>query len=474
MRTRTDHRRDPIPPVDGSLGPAGRRRSGGGATPAGPRGRLVRGNLPEFAADRLGAYTRWARDHGDVVPLRFGPLPGLLVTGPDAIRDVVVTHNHAFVRPLVLRQMQLTFGEGMLVASGAQWLRHRRIGQPAFHRPRIAAYGERMVGETERLLRSWSPGDRIDLRGAMAQLTLNIVARTLFDADVERDLPVLDDALTTAQREFNAHMNSPLPLPDRVPTPGNLRLRRATRRLDNVIARLLDETRHADPDADHLMALLTRARSDDGDRLTAQELRDEAVTFLFAGHETTALLLSWTFALLSRHPTVRDQVEAELDQVLGGRTPTAYDIGNLPVTGRVLTEALRLYPPAYAFARHATRPVEIGGVPTRKGTTVVVAQWVTHRDARWFDRPDDFRPDRWTGDLAARLPKFAYFPFGGGPHRCIGEHFAILEATLALATIARRYRLDLEPGVELVPEPLISLRPRDPLWARMRPRDTHD
>lgn len=473
MRTSTHHR-DPTPPGDTGRRSTGTYRAGGPVTPSGPRGRLIRGNLRDFAADRLGAYTRWARDHGDVVPLRFGPLPGLLVTGPDAIRDVVVTHGHAFVRPLVLRQMQLTFGDGMLVASGPQWLRHRRIAQQAFHRPRIAAYGERMVGETERLLDSWRPGDRIDLRAAMAQLTLNIVARTLFDADVERDLPVLDDALTTAQHEFNAHMNSPLPLPDRVPTPGNLRLRRATRSLDNVIARLLDETRDADPDADHLMALLTRARSDDGDRLSRRELRDEAVTFLFAGHETTALLLSWTFALLSRHPSVRDRIEAELDRVLKGRKPTARDVGDLPATGRVLTEALRLYPPAYAFARHATRPVEIGGVPARKGTTVVVAQWVTHRDPRWFDRPDNFEPDRWADDLAARLPKFAYFPFGGGPHRCIGEHFAMLEATLALATIARRYRLDLEPSVKLIPEPLISLRSRDPLWARVRPRDTHD
>jgi cytochrome P450 len=428
----------------------------------------VLGHLPDFAADRLGAYTRWARDYGDVVPLRFGPLRGMLVTGPAATLQVVATNNHAFIRPLVLRQMQMTFG-GMLIASGPDWLRHRRIAQRAFHRPRIAAYGERMVAETERLLGGWRSGDRRDLSKEMANLTLAIVARTLFDADIERDIPVLDDTLTTVQREFNAHMNSPLPLPDWVPTPGNLRLRSAVRRLDTVIAGLLAATRRAGPDADHLMALLMHARADDGDRLSARDLRDEAVTFLLAGHETTALLLSWTFALLSRHHDVRDRLEAELDDVLGGRAPTAADVGRLEVTGRVLKESLRLYPPAYAFARQATQRVEIGGVAVKKGTTVVVSPWVTHRDPRLFDQPEVFDPDRWLGDLERRLPRCAYFPFGGGPHQCIGAHFAMLEATLVLATIAQRYRLDLEPSVELVPEPLITLRPRDALWVAVRP-----
>jgi cytochrome P450 len=264
-------------------------------------------------------------------------------------------------------------------------------------------------------------------------------------------------------------MNSPLPLPDWVPTPGNLRLRRAVRRLDTVIAGLLAETRRAGPDADHLMALLMHARADDDDRLSARDLRDEAVTFLLAGHETTALLLAWTFALLSRHHDVRDRLEAELDDVLGGRAPTAADVGRLEVTGRVLKESLRLYPPAYAFARQATQRVEIGGVAVKKGTTVVVSPWVTHRDPRLFDQPEVFDPDRWLGDLERRLPRCAYFPFGGGPHQCIGAHFAMLEATLVLATIAQRYRLDLEPGVELVPEPLITLRPRYALWVAVRP-----
>lgn len=440
--------------------------------PVGPPGGWLRGNLAEFAADRLGAYTRWAREYGDVVPIRFGPLPGLLVTGPAGIGDVVVTHHQSFVRPLVLRQMRTTFGDGMLVASGPEWLRQRRIAQHAFHRPRIAAYGAQMIAETDRVVGRWRPGDRFDVRVEMAHLTMAIVARTLFAADVDRDVPVLDDAIATVQHEFNAHLNSTLPLPDRVPTPANLRLRRATRRLDAVIGRLLDDTRDAGPEADHLMALLMHARSEDGDRLSPRHLRDQAVTFLLAGHETTALALSWTFALLSRHTTVRDRLEAELATVLGGRHPTAADVDALPVTTGVLKEALRLYPPAYAFARQATADVTVDGVPVRKGTTVVVSQWVTHRDPRWFDRPEVFQPDRWDGDLEQRLPKFAYHPFGGGPHRCIGEHFAMLEATLALATIAQRYRLDLDPGVELTPEPLISLRARDPLWATVRATDS--
>ncbi len=442
-----------------------------GTTPAGPRGHWLLGNLPEFSADRLAAYTRWARTYGDVVPVRFGPLPGMLVTGPEQTRQVIVTDSHAFIRPLVLRQMHMTFGEAMFVADGPQWLRRRRIAQQAFHRPRIAGYRQRMVAETERMLHRWRPGDRRDLREEMAHLTLAIVARTLFDADIDGDLAVLDDVLPTVQDEFNAHLNSAIPLSDRVPTPGNLRLRRAVRRLDEVIARLLDETARAGPDADHLMALLLHARTDDGDRLSPRELRDEAVAFLLAGHETTALLLTWTFALLSRHRDVRERVEREARDVLGGRAAVADDVGRLQVTGNVLKETLRLYPPVYAFARQATRDVEIGGVRVRRGTTVVLAPWVMHRDPRLFERPDVFSPERWNGDLERRLPQSAYIPFGGGPHQCIGAHFAMLEATLVLATIVQRYRLNLDPGIELVPEPLITLRPRGQLWVSLHPVD---
>lgn len=431
--------------------------------PKGPPGHPLIGNLREFSADRLAAYTRWSRQYGDIVPLRFGPLPGMLVTGPAGTRQVVVTKNHAFIRPLVLRQMQMTFGDGMFVASGPDWLRHRRIAQPAFHRPRIATYGQRMVDVADQVLRGWTPGDRRDLNSEMSHLTLMIAARTLFDADIERDLPALDGALDTVQRRFNAHLNSVVPLPDRVPTLGNLRLRRAVRRLDAVIARLLDETRRAGDDADHLMALLMRARGDDGERLSPLELRDEAVTFLLAGYETTALLLTWTFALLSRHRDVREQLEAELDDVLDGRPPTADDVQRLPVTGRVLNESLRLYPPAYAFAREAIEDVEIDGVLVRKRTTVVVSPWVMHRDLRWFERPEAFDPDRWIGGLEQRLPRSVFLPFGGGPHQCIGAHFAMLEATLLLATIAQRFRLDLDDDATLVPEPLVTLRPRDAL-----------
>ncbi len=440
--------------------------AGGG--PKGPPGGWLRGNIGEFAADRLGAYTRWARTYGDVVPLRFGPLRGVLVTGPAQTRQVIVTDSHAFIRPLVLRQMHMTFGDSMFVADGPRWLRHRRIAQQAFHRPRIASYGARMVAETERTLDRWGAGEVRELRTEMARLTLAIVARTLFGADIDRDVPVLEDALTTVQTEFNAHLNSTVPLPDRTPTPGNLRLRRAVRQLDAVIARLLDDTRRAGPQADHLMALLLHARGDDGDRLSPRELRDEAVAFLLAGHETTALLLTWTFGLLSRHVDVRDQLEAELRDVLGGSAPTPDDVNRLEVTGRILKEALRLYPPAYAFARQANRDVDIGGLPVRRGTTVILSPWVMHRDPRLFQQPDAFHPDRWLGDLEQYLPQSAYIPFGGGPHQCIGAHFAMLEAALALATIAQRYRLDLEPGAALVPEPLITLRPRDPLWVTLR------
>jgi cytochrome P450 len=348
----------------------------------------------------------------------------------------------------------------MFITSGPPWLRQRRLAQPAFDHRHVNAYADAMMACTERMLARWRDGERRDIHEEMMALTLAVVGRTLFGADVEGDAWAVGEAMKVVLERFTARMDSALPLPERLPTPGNLRLRHAVRQIDTVIYRMIHEVRGGDGDDGHLLALLLRARDGDGNTMTDTNVRDEAMAFFLAGHETTALALTWTFYLLSQHPQVQAALDEELRAVLDGRPPTAEDPPRLPYTGMVLRESMRLYPPAYAFARDSLADCEVGGWPVPGGSTMIMSQWVLHRDPRYWDQPEQFNPDRWDGDLVARLPRFVYFPFGGGPHLCIGSGFATLEATLLLATIAQRFRLTLVPDHPVVLQPLMTLRPR--------------
>jgi cytochrome P450 len=307
----------------------------------------------------------------------------------------------------------------------------------------------------------------------MSDLTLAVVARALFDADVEGEAAVVGQAMRVVMERFTARMDSALPLPERLPTPGNLRLRHAVRQLDEVIYRVIDQARHHSADqGTHLVGLLLAAQDEDGGRMSNREVRDEAMAFFLAGHETTALALTWTFHLLAKHPDIRARLEEELQAVLGGRPPMVEDVPHLMFTGRVLRETLRLYPPAYAFARDSIADAHIDGWRIPRHSTVIMSQWVVHRDPRWFDRPEVFDPDRWAGDLVKQLPRFAYFPFGGGPHKCIGAGFASLEATLVLATIAQRFWLDTLSGQHIELRPQITLPPRSGVQMNLTARTT--
>jgi cytochrome P450 len=430
-------------------------------TPTSPPARLLSGHARDLAADRLGAMTRWAREYGDFVPLRFGPMRGVLLSHPDLIEQVLVTQHHNFIRPLILRTSRVTFGDSMFVTSGERHLRQRRLAQPAFHRRHIAAYGEQMVDLTERALNGWAHLERRDIHDDMMRLTLAVVGKTLLDADVEGDARVVGEAMTVVMETFMARLDRSLPLPDTWPTPTNRRARKAVRRLDAVINSVIEHAR-ATGDDGHLLGLLLGAE-EAGDRLVDREVRDEVMAFFLAGHETTALWLTWTLYLLARHPDVTERLEGELEDVLDGRPPTTEDLPQLAYTSQVLKESLRLYPPAYAFARQAVADTDVGGHRITRKATVIVSPWVVHRDRRFWDRADAFDPDRWEPDPLKALPKFAYFPFGGGPHRCIGAGFATVEATLVLARIAQRFRLETVPGLVLEPLPQISLRPRSGL-----------
>jgi cytochrome P450 len=343
--------------------------------------------------------------------------------------------------------------------------------QPVFNRSRILGYAAAMVDVTQRHLASWKPGERRDIHVEMMRVTLDIAAKTLFGAEVGNEAQAIANAMEVAQQNFIGRFNSLLPLPMWIPSPGNLRMRRAVRKLDDVMYGIIRQ-RRADMQTpgnrstasqgvgDDLLSLLLRARDeDDGAGMTDKQLRDEAMTLFLAGHETTALVLSWTWFLLAEHPEAEQKLMAEVDAVLAGRTPTADDWPKLKFTEMVALESMRLYPPAYIIGREATVDCEIGGYAVPRGTTVLMSQWVVQRDPRFFEEPEKFRPERWGQERIKSLPKFAYFPFGGGPRVCIGQQFAMMELVLILATIAQKFRFRMQPGATVTAVASFTLRP---------------
>jgi cytochrome P450 len=405
----------------------------------------------------LGLYTRCAREYGDCVLLRLGLTPAYLLFHPDLIEQVLLSRN--FIKHYALRMNRRLLGEGLLSSEGDFWLRQRRLIQPAFLRERIAGYAAAMVEQAERLADSWAHGQTRDVYADMRQLTLQIAARTLFGADATGQGPVVHQALKAVMDSFNSRLFSVLRLPESFPTPGNLRARRAIRRLDAILYGIIDQARAGGP-RDDLLSILLHARDEqDGTGMTDRQLRDEAMTLFLAGHDTTALALTWGWYLLAQHPEVVAELEAELRTVLGGRAPSAADLPRLRYAEMVVQEVMRLYPPAYTVGRQAVEACEVGGYHLRAGASVLMPQWVVHRDPRFWDDPERFHPGRWADGLARRLPRYAYFPFGGGPRLCIGNTFAMMEAVLVLATLARRYRMRLVPGPPVRPKPRLTLAP---------------
>ena len=428
--------------------------------PPGPSTGLKRWSLgPLNNGDPLGYFTGLMREYGDLVSLRVLNFRILLLNHPDHIEDVLVNHPRKFIRGRVLLANKRVFGRGLLTSDGDFWLRQRRLAQPAFHRARIAGYASTMVEYTERLLHEWQDGEERDIHAEMMRLTLQIVGKTLFDADVERDAQDIGKSMELLL-ELSANFRRTIFIPHWVPTPTNFRLERAIRQIERVLYRMIAEKRASGRDSGDLLSMLLAAQDEDGSRMTDQQLRDEAITLFLAGHETTANTLSWTWWLLAQNPAVEAKLHAELRTVLAGRAPSLDDLPKLVYTNHIITESMRLYPPAWGTARTAIEDHEIAGYAIPKGSGVSFAQWSVHRDARWYDAPDEFRPERWEGDLLKRNPKFAYFPFGGGPRQCIGNTFALMETALTLATIAQQYRFRLVPGHPVVPLASITLRPR--------------
>ena len=429
-------------------------------SPPGPKGGFFSASGAYFRRDQLGFYESSAREYGDVVATRMGPYRIVLIYHPDAIEELLVARSRDFIKSPGVRLLRPLLGDGLLLSENETWLRQRRLMQPAFHRQRVAGYGDVMTALAERYVSNWKAGETIDVHAEMMALTQAIVAKTLFDADVSDEAHDVIRAAKVLAEDFGARLRSFRIVPYWLPTPRNLRSRRAVRRVDRLVHRIIEARQRSDEDRGDLLSMLVHARdADDGTRMTAQQLRDEVMTIFMAGHETTAVALSWTWYLLAQHPDAEARLAAEVRAAVGDRPAAMSDLSRLKYTEMVVSEALRLYPPAYGLGRQAVRACELAGHRIGAGDIVIAPTWVVHRDRRWFDEPEAFRPERWGGGLAQRLPRYAYFPFGGGPRQCIGNGFATMEAILLVAAIAKRFRLSLVPGQHITPTPYVTLRP---------------
>ncbi len=448
------------------------------ATPM-PGGNWLMGNLRQFNANPLATLSE-AGALGRVTRLRFLNSIAYLLAHPDDIKHVLVENHRNYHKGYGLQALKPVLGEGLLTSEDDLHRRQRRLIQPAFHRQRIEAYANVMTGYAAAQVDGWRDGQRLNLHDEMMALTMNIVAKCLFDADVSGESSRLGHAITELVEHYNYNRIGPIgQFIDRFDARRNRQRTENLAVIDDLIHHLIRERRDDTSDRGDLLSMIlavSDAEAGDGTGMSDSQARDELVTLFIAGHETTAIALTWTFYLIDSHPEVAARMAGELDKVLGdpgarpARLPTLEDLERLPYTRRVFAESMRLYPPAYATARIALADDYISGVHVRKGESVVVSQWVTHRDPQWWPDPLRFDPDRFSEEAEAARPKLAYFPFGLGPRRCVGEPFAWMEGHLLLATIAHRYRLRVEPGYTPTPQPKVTLRPAGGLPVRAEAR----
>jgi cytochrome P450 len=430
------------------------------ATAPGPRLSLAASLMYRpGGGDPLAFFTSLARTYGDVSTYRMAGEQLFLVNEPRLIRDILVTHNKNFTKSRGLERSKRLLGEGLLTSEGAVHLRQRRLMQPAFHRDRIAGYAGMMVGYAERMRASWTDGAALDVAREMNRLTLTIVGKTLFDVDVEQQAAAVGEALTAVMESFWMTLLPFADVLERLPVPKLRRARMARARLDAIIYGMIADRRASGRDHGDLLSMLLAAQDEeDGGGMTDQQVRDEAMTIFLAGHETTANALTWLWYLLSGAPEVEARLHAEVDRALDGRLPTMADLPSLQYVERVVTESMRLYPPAWIIGRRAIADYQLGDYVAPARSILLMSPYIMHRDPRFYTDPERFDPDRWTPEFRASLPRFAYFPFGGGPRQCIGESFAWMELTLLVATIAQQWKLRLVPGHPVVPQPLVTLR----------------
>ncbi len=425
------------------------------------RGYPLVGNLPDFRNDRLGLLRRMVRE-SDVCGMHFGPFPGILFNKPEHIHSILVEHAYDFDKGLAVHNtFRPVIGDGILSSEGDFHRRQRKLMSPPFQPRHIASYAEIMGQYGEQIQQTWSDGSIIDVNHQMTNLTMSIIGKALFDADVFTEIDELGVAMTVTT-EYVAHATSVLfPPPYNWPLPRNRRTHKAVRVLRDYIQHFIDERRNCPTERNDLLSILLQARDEDGKPISDEQLMAECLTLFGAGHETTATALSWTWYLLCQHPEVYQKVQLEVDSILQGRTPTYEDLARLPYCLQVFKEAMRLYPPAYLLSRRALCEVEIDGYQIPKNRVVLYAPYTLHRREEYFPEPEKFDPERFIPEREKQLPRYAYLPFGAGPRICIGMYFAMMEGHLLLATLAQRVNFSLVPGQTIVPDPIhhLTLRP---------------
>src|SRR6056297_1721911 len=438
--------------------------------PPGPNGVPVFGNSHQFADDPFAFMDACADAYGDVIGIDLGPQPLYMLTNPRDIERVLVGETSSFPKlDLGDDAVDQLLGEGLLTSEGAAWKDKRQRANPAFHSRRINSLAETMVDHTEAMLANWDDGDRVDVHVEMAQLTVRIIVTAMFGTDID---PERVEAIQTHLQPLGARFE-PDPfgrlVPDWAPTKKNREFRAAVDALEAIIDDIVAERRGTETGGEDepmdLLSILLRAQRHG--EVTDGDIRDEMMTMLLAGHDTTALTLTYTWYLLAQHPEVEGRLHAELNEVLGGDRPTAADSRRLSDTTNVLNEAMRLYPPVYTLFREAAVDTEIGGYRLPAGSGLMLPQWVVHRSSRWYDAPETFDPDRWDSERSSERPRFAFFPFGGGPRDCIGKQFSMLEATVILSTVAQEYTMEYLGSEDLRLRGSLTMHPEEPVAMRL-------
>ncbi|WP_409300271.1 cytochrome P450 [Peribacillus sp. SCS-155] len=434
--------------------------------PTGPKGKILTGNLNEFQSDPVAFLTQLATEYGEVAKFRMGPFRNFyLVSDPEMIKQVLVTKQKSFVKSDDFKALKPILGEGLLTSDKDLHMRQRRLIQPAFKKSHIITYGQDMIDLTADYLSNWNHGEERVITQDMMSITLGIICKTMFHMDFTEGYHRIGESIETAMKMAIKRMRGLINLPLWVPTKRNRDFKNAVNALDRIIFDII-EKRRTDPEKhEDMLGILMDARDDvDGVGMSDEQLRDEVMTIFLAGHETTANALSWTLYLLSQHPEAEAKLLQEIDRVIGNRSPVPDDFMKLSYTQNILWESMRLYPPGFVTGRKVDEDVEIGGYQFKKGDIVLVSQYVMHRKPEYFHDPHSFIPERFENNFVKTIPAYAYFPFGGGPRVCIGNHFAMMEAALVLVTIMQRFRLTLAPDHhEVKTYPSITLRPKNGL-----------
>jgi cytochrome P450 len=433
--------------------------------PPGPKFNVVETIVRQFVGkpgiNDLDDVMDLLRPYNGIIYYKVGPFHVYVLSDPEIVHEAMVEQAPNFGKGFIVqRAFGRLMGNGLFTSDGDLWKRQRKLMQPVFHSKRIESYAQTMVEHTQRMLTQWdnSTSKRLQVGDEMMKLTLSIVTKILFNADVSDDNEKVGEAMAELVDGLTNQSSGIIKIPAWIPTPANRKETHAINTLDNVIHNIIAQRRASGEDAGDLLSMLLMAQDEDGKGMSDKQLRDEAVTLFIAGHETTAVTLTWAWYLLSQHPEVEAKLHAELEQVLNGRAPTVHD--QLPYTDMIIKETMRIYPPVPLVPRTVMEDTVVGGYRFVKNAGVLFAAYAAHRNERYFPEPERFSPERWADDFEKRIPKYAYFPFGGGPRICIGNQFALMEARLILATIAQQRKLSIVPGQTIEPISFVSVRPK--------------